>query len=52
MISHPAADADTYSASVDESATVACFFADQLTAPVPMRIRNPEVDRRVSKHPA
>jgi hypothetical protein len=41
-----------YSASVEESATVDCFFADQLTAPDPIVITKPDVDRRVSRHPA
>ena len=52
MTSRPAIDADTYSASVDELAMVTCFFADQLTAPLPILIKNPEVDFLVSRHPA
>ena len=52
MTSRPAIDAETYSASVDEFAIVTCFLADQLIAPFPILIRNPEVDFLVSRHPA
>src|SRR6201996_9532857 len=43
---------EIYSASVDDNATTACRFADQQTGAPPMKKMYPDVDLRVSTHPA
>ena len=42
----------TYSASVEDLATVFCFRLDQLTSEFPMKNVYPDVERRVSMSPA
>ena len=44
--------APTYSASVDDSATIVWSLLLQLTAPPPIIHTNPDVERLVSTHPA
>src|SRR5882672_4031625 len=51
QISFPASTAAEYLASVDDSATIFCSLDDQLTAPVPILMMYPPVDRPLSLHP-
>ena len=50
--SHAASDKTIYSASVDESAMIICFFDDQDTTPFPKKMAYPPVDVLSSVSPA